>query len=227
MWTTQAMPLRSDRRPIRGWWAVLAVAFSFSPPDARSPSPPVSRLGGPSSAPADATGQASPSTEDASLAANVLRDYYRAINERRYEDAYHLWASGGAASGQTLETFRDGFASTTSVEVTIGIPGPIEGAAGSRYVEIPVRIAAVDEGRHAPIVQRHLHHAPRRGRRRDARAARMRIHSAKVSGTREASARSAARGLTWTAASRHGTTSCAGGRGSPGTSSPPILCCRS
>lgn len=98
---------------------------------------------GSTSAPADAAAQASDSTEDANAAANVIRDYYSAINERRYEDAYHLWGSGGAASGQTLETFRDGFASTTSVEVRIGISGPIEGAAGSRYVEIPVWIAAV------------------------------------------------------------------------------------
>ena len=144
MWTTQAMPLRSDRRPIQGIWAVLAVALLLLVSGCQGSSPSVSQSGaGPASAPADAAGQVSGSTEDANVAANVLRDYYSAINERRYEDAYHLWASGGAASGQTLEAFRDGFASTTSVEVTVGIPGPIEGAAGSRYVEIPVRIAAV------------------------------------------------------------------------------------
>jgi hypothetical protein len=118
-----------------GWCSVvLALALLLLASGCQESSSPVSRAGaGPTSARADAAG----------VAANVIRDYYSAINERRYEDAYRLWGSGGAASGQTLETFRDGFASTTSVEVTIGIPGPIEGAAGSRYVEIPVRIAAV------------------------------------------------------------------------------------
>ena len=54
-----------------------------------------------------------------------------------------LWASDGAASGRSLEAFRDGFASTASVDVVLGTPGRIEGAAGSRYVEIPVRITAI------------------------------------------------------------------------------------
>jgi hypothetical protein len=76
-------------------------------------------------------------------AANVVRAYYRAINERRYEQAYGLWASDGAASGRTLSAFRAGFDSTASVSVEPGTPGPLEAAAGSRYVEIPVRITAV------------------------------------------------------------------------------------
>ena len=84
--------------------------------------------------------RATDSTEDA---ANVVRTYYQSINERRYDDAYQLWASDGAASGKSLEAFRDGFAGTTSVDVVLGTPGRIEGAAGSRYVEIPVRLTAI------------------------------------------------------------------------------------
>jgi hypothetical protein len=75
--------------------------------------------------------------------ADVVRAYYRAINERRFNDAYQLWVSSGAASGKSLEAFRAGFAQTASVDVVLGTPGRIEGAAGSRYVEIPVRISAV------------------------------------------------------------------------------------
>ena len=76
-------------------------------------------------------------------AAGIIRAYYRAIGERRYDDAYRLWASEGAASGKSLAAFRDGFGNTAAVDVEPGTPGPIGAAAGSRYVEIPVRITAV------------------------------------------------------------------------------------
>ena len=71
-----------------------------------------------------------------------IQDYYRAINEQRYRDAYAHWAGGGQASGKSFEEFRNGFAETDRVEVTVGTPGPIGAAAGSRYVEVPVRIQA-------------------------------------------------------------------------------------
>ena len=93
--------------------------------------------------PATSESAAPADSDSAEGAANVVRMYYRAINERQYEHAYRLWASQGAASGKSLDTFRDGFASTASVDVELGAPGRIEGAAGSRYIEIPVRIAAV------------------------------------------------------------------------------------
>ena len=103
--------------------------------------PPAPQPGaGATPAPTDTAAQAPDSTDDP---ASVVRAYYRAINERRFDDAYRLWASGGAASGKSLGQFRDGFARTASVDVVPGTPGPIEGAAGSRYVEIPVRITAV------------------------------------------------------------------------------------
>ena len=88
-------------------------------------------------------------SESAESAANVVLAYYRDINERRYDQAYRLWASDGAASGKRPDTFRDGFEHTASVSVELGTPGQIGAAAGSRYVEIPVRITAVatDGGR--------------------------------------------------------------------------------
>jgi hypothetical protein len=103
---------------------------------------------GPAPAPVDSGTRAGDSAEDA---ASVIRAYYHAINERRYGDAYRLWDSEGAASGKSLDAFRDGFARTTEVGAVFGAPGLIEGAAGSRYVDIPVRITAVaaDRGRQA------------------------------------------------------------------------------
>lgn len=76
-------------------------------------------------------------------AVTVIRDYYDAINRREYGRAYRLWGNNGSASGQTLAGFQRGFAETASVEVDIGDPSRIEGAAGSRYIEIPVTITAI------------------------------------------------------------------------------------
>lgn len=75
-------------------------------------------------------------------AAAVLRDYYAAINARDFARAYAAWSDGGRSSGQTSEEFAAGFADTAGVESTVGDPGPVEGAAGSRYVEVPVMVTA-------------------------------------------------------------------------------------
>jgi hypothetical protein len=80
------------------------------------------------------------SSVEAALA--VLRAYYDAIAARDYQRAYLEWEGSGAASGKSFTEFAAGFANTASVSVSPGPPGPIEGAAGSRYVEIPVAIAA-------------------------------------------------------------------------------------
>lgn len=79
-------------------------------------------------------------------AAAVLRDYYAAIASHDYGRAYGLWADDGGASGQTLEAFRDGLAETSQIGAAIGAPGRIEGAAGSRYIEVPVMIRAAQGG---------------------------------------------------------------------------------
>ncbi|MEO6154661.1 MAG: hypothetical protein ABIP16_02895, partial [Thermomonas sp.] len=49
---------------------------------------------------------------------------------------------GGRASGQSPQQFADGFADTQGVSVAFGQPGPIEAAAGSRYIEIPATLDA-------------------------------------------------------------------------------------
>lgn len=81
-------------------------------------------------------------TTSSAAAAAVIRTYYAAINARDYRRAYELWGDGGRASGQSYEEFAAGFAETASVEVEIGTPGRVEGAAGSRFVEVPVVIRA-------------------------------------------------------------------------------------
>ena len=80
--------------------------------------------------------------EDAESARRVVRDYYAAIAAGSYERAYGMWEDGGRRSGQTFLEFAAGFAGTERVRVEAGLPGLQEGAAGSRYVEVPVVVDA-------------------------------------------------------------------------------------
>jgi hypothetical protein len=88
----------------------------------------------------------SPPSTDAGPAADavaVLHRYFEAIDARDYRQAYELWSGKGEASKQTFEQFRDGFAETASVSVDTSDGEPrIEGAAGSQYATIPVRVDA-------------------------------------------------------------------------------------
>jgi len=75
-------------------------------------------------------------------AADVIRRYYQAIDGRDFRAAYALWVSDGAASGQSFAQFAAGFDGTARVAATVGAPGRVEGAAGSRYVTVPVTVRA-------------------------------------------------------------------------------------
>jgi hypothetical protein len=83
-----------------------------------------------------------PATDSTRQPADVIRAYYRAINSRDFTRAYAFWSDSGRASGQSAGEFTRGFAQTASVSVSIGTVGRIEGAAGSRYTEIPVTVEA-------------------------------------------------------------------------------------
>lgn len=72
----------------------------------------------------------------------VVRAYYDAINAGRFQNAYRMWEADGAASGKSMIEFLNGYAQTKSVEATIGTPGPMGAAAGSRYVDVPVHLVA-------------------------------------------------------------------------------------
>lgn len=78
-------------------------------------------------------------------AAAVVRSYYAAINAGQYPRAYALWSDGGRASGQTGAQFAGGFSDTARVTASTGAPGRVEGAAGSRYVTVPVAVEAIQD----------------------------------------------------------------------------------
>lgn len=94
----------------------------------------------PADAPDDAPDEAWEA--DAEGARRVVRDYYAAIAAGNYERAYAMWEDGGRRSGQTFLEFAAGFTGTERVRVETGLPERPEGAAGSRYVEVPVVVDA-------------------------------------------------------------------------------------
>ncbi|MBV9493309.1 MAG: hypothetical protein JOZ54_03625 [Acidobacteria bacterium] len=113
-------------------------ATATAPAAAGSTAPAPSTEAPPASAPAD---------DDTTAALGVVRDYYRAISSHDYATAYAMWGEPGPPN-QTPETFAAGFAHTRTVSVTPGQPSRIEGAAGSRYIDIPVTITATtDDGK--------------------------------------------------------------------------------
>ena len=92
---------------------------------------------------ADTGADSSDSTMGVAGARAVLTRYFAEINAREFHEAYHFWSNDGAASGLTLEEFARGYDRTRSTTFTTGTPGRIEGAAGSRYVELPITIEAI------------------------------------------------------------------------------------
>lgn len=69
-------------------------------------------------------------------AANVVQTYYALIEAKKYGEAHKLW---GSSSDLADATFADQFAGYREYHAEVGAPGNIEGAAGSLYVEVPVK----------------------------------------------------------------------------------------
>jgi len=93
--------------------------------------------------PKPAMSQLAPDAQGVRDAIAVVQAYYDAIAAGNYRKAYEYWSGKGEASKQTFDEFRAGFTNTKSVRIDIsGEPGDLEGAAGSQYVNIPLRIYA-------------------------------------------------------------------------------------
>lgn len=92
---------------------------------------------------ATAEDQASGDPATPTAARQVVIDYYAAIDARDYAKAYALWSDNGAASGQSYGNFSGGYANTRSVKAGVGEPFDEEGAAGSRYIRVPVELKAL------------------------------------------------------------------------------------
>ena len=71
-------------------------------------------------------------------AVQAVLDYYQAIANRAHERAYHLWERDGAASGQTLDQFQQGYADTAGVSVRLDSP-----SASGDAVSVPIAITSI------------------------------------------------------------------------------------
>lgn len=115
----QAEPPRASRTPA---------------PEVREPSrsAPTTPAASEPPAPADSVGDP----------VQIVRDYYAAIRAHDFLRAYRMWEVGGGSGRRSFAQFEAGFDSTESVDVRTGAPGRVEGAAGSRFITVPVEINA-------------------------------------------------------------------------------------
>jgi len=126
----------------------LVAALACSPDAARerraADSTPASAPARADPQPAPGAAESPPGPSDTAVASAeaVVRDYYAAIGARDYAAAYRLWDGEGGASRKTFAEFRAGFAETAAVTADVGAAGRVGAAAGSRYVEVPVRVTA-------------------------------------------------------------------------------------
>lgn len=78
-------------------------------------------------------------------AARLVQTYYALIEGRKYDQARLLW---GENAKLDAPAFAASFAKYREYHANVGAPGEVEGAAGSRYVSVPVQVyARMKDGR--------------------------------------------------------------------------------
>ena len=129
--------------PDGGSVAVPAESDSAEPPVADGEAaPPVSSRGPSAAKPGGA--MVLPTSVEAAV--SIVRQFYAALDSGDFERAVADFCRGdGGADEPSVETVLDEYGDASSVTTEIGEPGRIEGAAGSRYVEIPVTVRSVFE----------------------------------------------------------------------------------
>lgn len=80
--------------------------------------------------------------DNRSTPAALIHSLYNAINRKEYARAYSYWQP--SAPLPSYRDFAQGFLHTASVRVELG-KGVSEGAAGSSYTSLPVRLFATDD----------------------------------------------------------------------------------
>lgn len=117
--------------------ALLLTACTAATPTAE-PQRPVGAPAQPTPPPlADVASEPPFTATSAQGAAQVVQIYYALIEAKNYVEAHKLWTTG--VGDLADETFADQFSGYREYHAEVFAPGAIEGAAGSLYVEVPVR----------------------------------------------------------------------------------------
>lgn len=92
--------------------------------------------------PSTSVGGSPPYLDNRSDGAEVIRSYYNAINRNEYDRAYSYWESSAAQQAlASYSQFKQGYANTKSVQLTVGqVYG--DAGAGQRYNAVPVALVA-------------------------------------------------------------------------------------
>lgn len=70
----------------------------------------------------------------------VLQHYAALLEQRKFAEARQLWSDNGRASNMTEKEYAESWARYSEIHAEIGKPGDSDGAAGSIYVSVPMRI---------------------------------------------------------------------------------------
>ena len=152
-------------------WASLTLLIAFSGCAPRREEPANENMVAENIAVApNAATSASPVTEasdpkSALGAGQVLQRFGVLLEQGEFAAARQSWSDGGKASGLTEVEFADAYAKYAEIHAEVGAPGEPEGAAGSSYVEIPLRLyGTLKTGRPfnlvGPVVLRRVNDVP-------------------------------------------------------------------
>ena len=98
-------------------------------------------------------------------AGQVLQRFGALLEQGKFATARQSWSDGGKASGLTGAEFAETYDKYAEIHAEVGAPGEPEGAAGSSYVEIPLRLyGKLKTGRPfnlvGPVVLRRVNDVP-------------------------------------------------------------------
>jgi hypothetical protein len=137
-------PMRLAAMMLGGLAVLAACRAAPSPDPARERQPDAAKSSSVAAAPPPASSappkapepvaEAPVAAESAEAAARIVRTYFELIEAGRHAEAGRLWEGGGEAEfAAGLDRYRD-------YHAEVGPSGRMEGAAGSSYVAVPVRL---------------------------------------------------------------------------------------
>jgi len=107
---------------------------------AQTPAPAPAAV--PQPTPAEEASVTPPNEAGPEAAAEVAREYFALLGAKQYAMAWDLWAGEGSASGVMRGDFANHYTKYATYNATVGKAGPQQGAAGSSYIDFPVKVNA-------------------------------------------------------------------------------------